>query len=419
MRESCNRRTFIGAGAAAVGLIGGRPVRAGANERVRIAVIGLRSRGTEHAKMFAANPHAEVVALCDVDDLMIAKPAKAVESATGKAPRAEKDFRRLLDDKSIDAFSIATPDHWHGLLTVLACQAGKDVYVEKPASHNVVEGRRMVDAARKYDRVVQLGTQKRSTPHVLDAIEHLKSGAIGKVCMAKTWCHQKRVNIGHGHSSDVPPSVDYAMWQGPAPDRPFYSNRLHYNWHWFWHWGTGELGNNGIHAVDVARWGLGVEAPLSVASSGGKFFFDDDQETPDTQVATWEFPHACLTCEHRIWSDHPSEGTLFGVAFLGDKGTLVVDDKGWRVEQGGGKRREEGQSLHVQNFVDCVKSRKRPNADIEIGHLSTRLCLFGNIAHRTGKKLTFDSATESFKDAAADALLAREYSSRFEMPSHV
>ncbi len=422
MQSRHDRRTFIATTAAGLSVLPGRSGRAAPSERVRVAVIGLRNRGVDHATMFAANPNAEVVAVCDVDDAMFAKPMKAVESATGKQPRTEKDFRRLLDDKSIDAVTIATPDHWHALLTVLACRAGKDVYVEKPASHNVVEGRRMVEAARKYERIVQLGTQKRSTPHVQEAIEHVRSGALGKVSMARAWCHQKRVNIGHGHPAEVPKGIDYAMWQGPAPDRPFMSNRLHYNWHWFWHWGTGELGNNGIHAVDVARWGLGVDAPLTVSSSGGKFFFDDDQETPDTQIATWEFPHSCLVCEHRIWSNHPSDGSLFGIAFLGDKGTLIIDDKGWRVDEGDGAkgaRREEGQALHVQNFLDCIKGRQRPSADIEIGHLSTRLCHLGNIAQRTGKKLTFDAATESFHDAQADALLSREYSSQFAMPSHV
>ena len=276
---------------------------------MRIAVIGLRNRGLDHAKMFAANPHAEVVAVCDVDDAMFAKPVKAVEAATGKSPRVEKDFRRLLDDKSIDAVTIATPDHWHALLTVLACQAGKDVYVEKPASYNVVEGRRMVEAARKYDRVVQLGTQQRSTPHVQEAIEHVRSGALGKVSMAKAWCHQKRVNIGHGQPAR-PAGRRLRDVAGARTDRPYYSNRLHYNWHWFWHWGTGELGNNGIHGVDVARWGLGVDAPLTVSSAGGKFFSTTIRKTPDTQIATWEFPHSCLVCEHRIWSDHPPEGSL-------------------------------------------------------------------------------------------------------------
>ncbi len=314
------------------------------------------------------------------------------------------------------------PDHWHALLTVLACQAGKDVYVEKPASHNMVEGRRMVEAARKYKRIVQLGTQWRSTPHVGDAVARVRGGEIGKVGMARAWIHQARKNIGHGQPGSVPAGIDYAMWQGPAPDRPFYPNRFHYNWHWFWHWGTGELGNNGVHGVDIARWGLGADAPITVSSGGGKYVFDDDQEVPDTQTVTWEFPGACLAWEHRMWSKHPTEKSGFGVAFYGDKGTMIIDDHGWRIEEGNGleaKRTAEGQAEHVKNFLECVKSREKPNAEIEIGHLSTRLCHLGNIAYRTGKKLAFDAATESFHDAAADALLSREYSSRFAMPAQV
>jgi predicted dehydrogenase len=212
------------------------------------------------------------------------------------------------------------------------------------------------------------------------------------------------------------------MWQGPAPDRPFYPNRFHYNWHWFWNWGTGELGNNGIHALDVARWGLGVDAPVAVTSGGGKFVFDDDQEVPDTQITTWEFPGACLVWEHRMWSKHPAEGAGFGVAFYGDKGTLIIGEKGWHIEEGDGSRGQpgpDGQRLHVKNFLDCVRSRNKPNADIEIGHLSTRLCHLGNIAFRTGKKLTFDAARESFHDNAVNAFLSREYSNRFAMPSQV
>ncbi len=408
MKTHLDRRLFLGAAGAGVLFAPGRSAKAKASERVRVAVIGLKNRGTDHARMFAANPGSEVVAVCDVDDAMFAKPVKAVEKAAGKAPAIEKDFRRLLDDKTINAVTIATPDHWHALLTVLACQAGKDVYVEKPASHDVVEGRRMVEAARKYNRIVQLGTQRRSAPYVQEAIERVRSGSIGKVGMARAWTHQKRHSIGHGHPGSVPPGLDYALWQGPAPGRPYYENRLHYNWHWFWNWGTGELGNNGIHCLDVARWGLGVEAPTNVSSSGGKYAFDDDQETPDTQVAAWEFPGACLVYEHRIWSNHPEEGSLFGIAFYGDKGTLIINEKGWRIEDGEtakGQTSPDGQALHVQNFLDCVKSRQKPNADIEIGHLSTRLCHLGNIAYRTGKKLAFDAAREAFHDAEANALL--------------
>jgi predicted dehydrogenase len=422
MQTQLDRRMFLGAAGAGLVVLEGRKGRAAPSERVRVAVIGLRSRGTDHARLFAANSGVDVAAVCDVDDAMFEKPVKVVEKVTGKPPRIEKDFRRLLDDKTIDAVTIATPDHWHAMLTVLACQAGKDVYVEKPASHNVVEGRRMVEAARKYNRVVQLGTQRRSTHYVQQAIEHIRSGALGKVAMARAWNHQKQVSIGHGHPGPVPAGIDYAMWQGPATDRPYHANRLHYHWHWFWNWGTGELGNNGIHGVDVARWGLGVDAPIAVSSGGGKYVFDDDQETPDTQTTTWEFPGACIAYEHRIWSNHGTEGELFGIAFYGDKGTLIIGEKGWRVEQGDGAKGEagsDGQSRHVQNFLDCVRSRQTPNADIETGHLSTRLCHLGNIAFRTGKKLTFDAGNEAFHDTQADSLLSREYSKRFEMPSHV
>ena len=417
-----NRRTFLLAAGAAPTALRAAAAADSPAERVRVAVIGIRSRGTDLAQEFARAKNAEVVALCDIDDATFAKPMSAVESIAGKPPRKEKDFRRLLDDKGVDAIAVAAPDHWHAMLTVLGCRAGKDVYCEKPASHNLVEGRRMVQAARKYGRIVQLGTQRRSAQYVKDAVEHLRSGGIGKVGLARAWIHQKRVNIGKGMPGEVPAGVDYAMWQGPAPDRPFYANRFHYNWHWFWHWGTGELGNNGIHGVDVARWGLGVDAPLRVVSGGGKYVFDDDQEVPDTQVVTWEFPECALVWEHRMWSKHPLEGSGFGIAFYGDNGTLLVDEKGWRVEDG---PKAEGtatdsQSGHVANFLECVRSRKAPNAEIEIGHLSTRLCHLGNIAHRTGKKLTFDPASENFPgEPDANALLHREYSERFAMPTEV
>jgi predicted dehydrogenase len=391
-----------------------------------VAIIGVRGRGNELAHEFASNSGSEVVALCDIDDASFARPVRTVEKVTGKAPRTEKDFRRLLDDKEIDAIAVATPDHWHALMTVMGCQAGKDVYCEKPVSHNVVEGRRMVQAARKYNRVVQAGTQRRSMPHVQEAINRVQSGEIGKVGMARAWIHQQRKPIGPGTPAPIPAGVDYEMWQGPAPDRPFMSNRFHYNWHWFWNWGTGEIGNNGIHGNDVARWGLGVDAPIAVVSGGGNYLFDD-REVPDTQIVTFEFPNSCLVWEHRLWSTHGTERMGFGIGFYGDKGTLLVDANRWRIEDpdGGGKPVEGAKasgsaSPHIQNFLDCIKSREKPNADIEIGHLSTRLCHLGNIAQRVGRKLTFDAATESFpNDPEANKLLSREYSRRFEMPSQV
>jgi predicted dehydrogenase len=388
-------------------------------DRVRLAVVGIHGRGVDLVRLFAAQDNAEVVAICDVDSRTFPRPAQLVADATGKSPRTERDFRRLLDDPSIDALAIATPDHWHGPMTVMACQAGKDVYVEKPAAHNVVEGRRMVEAARAHQRIVQHGTQRRSAAHIAEAITYLHSGQIGRVAMARTWIHQQRQPIGHAAPSEPPPELDWDLWQGPAPRRPFYANRVHYGWHWFWDYGTGELGNNGVHGVDLARWGLGVDAPRAVVSGGGKFVFDDDQEVPDTQVVTWEFDQCALMYEHRMWSAHGLEGAAFGVQFYGTNGTLIIDDKGWRVEDGNpaGGPAADPQHAHVANFLDCVRTRNQPNADIEIGHLSTRLCLIGNIAHRLGRKLRFDPSAERFHDdPQADALLTREYDPDFPLP---
>ncbi len=283
--------------------------------------------------------------------------SRPCESATGKAPRTEKDFRRLLDDKNIDAVAIATPDHWHALMTVMACQAGKDVYCEKPASHNIVEGRRMVQAARKYDRVVQLGTQRRSSPAIQEAIELVREGRIGKVSLAKTWLFQVRPTVGHGEPGEVPKGVDYAMWQGPAPDRPFYPNRFHYNWHWFWNWGTAENGNNGVHGVDIARWGLGVDDPLRVTSGGGKLYFDDDRETPDTEVVTWEFPECAITWEYIMSSKHPIDGTNFGIEFLGDKGTLLIGSNGWKITDGDKNEERKGDEMQVAHAQELPRLR--------------------------------------------------------------
>ncbi len=413
-----NRRTFLAATAA---LAAPAIVRAKApREKLGVAVIGLRSRGLDLVQSFVKDEGSEVVAVCDVDDAMIARPVQAVESLGGKAPRVVKDFRRLLDDPAIGAVAIATPDHWHAIMTILACQAGKDVYVEKPASHNVIEGRRMVEAARKHDRIVQLGTQRRSGRFVRDAIDHLHSGAIGKVGLARTWHHQARPSIGKSGPGPVPAGVDYAMWQGPAPDRPFHPNRFHYSWHWFWHWGTGELGNNGIHAVDVARWGLGVDAPTRVVSSGGKYVHDDDQEVPDTQMVTWEFPGCAIAWEHKMWSKHGVDGSGFGIAFDGANGTLVIDSDGWRVVDGdkAGGPATDMQAEHVADFLRAVADRKPPAAEIEAGHLSTRLCHLGNVSHRVGRALAFDAATESFPgDDQANALLGRDYSDAFPLPT--
>lgn len=415
------RRVFLGTLST---LAATRPVWSNPpSERVRIAVIGCRGRGSDLAAGFTKNPGSQVVALCDVDDAGIAKGLKAVESQGGETPRTEKDYRRLLDDKEIDAIAIATPDHWHALMAIQGCLAGKDVYSEKPASHNLIEGRRMVQAARKHNRVVQIGTQRRSASFVKDAAEHVRSGGIGKVGQARAWIHQQRsINVG-GSPQPVPDSIDYDLWQGPAQERPFIPSRFNYNWHWFWNWGTGELGNNGIHGLDIARWGLGDDAPLRVTSGGGSYVFPEI-ETPDTQMVVWEFAKTSLVWEHRLWSKHGLEGgSSFGIAFYGDKGTLLINDGGWKVVDGAqagdvGGKPTEAQASHFANFLESVKSRKQPNADVETGHLSTRLCHIGNIAHRLGRKLTFDAATETFPgDDEANKLLGREYRKGFELPA--
>jgi predicted dehydrogenase len=426
-----NRRYFLATSMAGlVASASSKRLPASANEKVRIGVIGARGRGADLVSFFSKNDGFEIPVLCDVDSRVFSKAQNYLIKASQPVAKIESDFRKILDDKSIDAIAVATPDHWHALMAVMGCQAGKHVYCEKPVSHNLVEGRRIVEASRKYNRVVQCGIQRRSSASVKEAVDLVRSGVVGKVGMARAWIHQIRPNIGHGKLGEVPKGVDFAMWQGPAPDRPFMENRFHYNWHWFWNWGTGEIGNNGIHGVDVARWGLGVDGPTQVTSGGGKFVFDDDQEVPDTQIVTWEFPEKCvIQWEHRMWSKHPTEGSGFGIAWYGDKGTMLIGDKGWRIEDLDPKApalaksegpSKDGMTAHVQNFLDCIKSGQKPNADIEIGHLSTRLCHLGNIAHRTGRKLTFDPATETFSgDPAANALLSREYSSRFAMPAQV
>ncbi|MFM1801254.1 MAG: hypothetical protein RJA81_606, partial [Planctomycetota bacterium] len=274
IQTSTNRRYFLGSGlaaAATASLIS--KSQASVNDKVRIGVIGVRGRGADLVASFSKNPGFEVVSICDADSNVYAKAQKNLEKANRAEAATVSDFRKILDDKSIDAIAVATPDHWHALMAVMGCQAGKHVYCEKPVSHNLVEGRRIVEAARKYNRVVQAGTQRRSSSSVREAVELVRSGTVGKVGMARAWIHQIRPNIGHGKPGEVPKGVDYEMWQGPAPDRPFYENRFHYNWHWFWNWGTGELGNNGIHGVDVARWGLGVDGPTHITSGGGKFIF--------------------------------------------------------------------------------------------------------------------------------------------------
>jgi predicted dehydrogenase len=301
------------------------------------------------------------------------------------------------------ALSVAAPDHWHALATIWACQAGKHVYVEKPVSHNLVEGRRMVEAARKYDRVVQAGMQRRSAAHFASARELVRSGKLGKVPYVQTWVAGHRQSIGKKADAPAPAGVDYGLWLGPAPERPFDPNRFHYDWHWNWGYGPGEVGNNGTHALDMARFLLDLDAPLRVTSGGGKYFYDDDQQTPDTLVTSFDFAHANVTWEHRTWSPTNLEGDPASITAFGERGTLAFDRQGWHVRDGvaASDQYAEMDGPHFRNFLDCVKDGKRPNADIEEGHKSTRLCHLGNVALRVGRVLHFDAGTETARDGPA------------------
>jgi predicted dehydrogenase len=377
-----------------------------------------------------AQPDARVAYVCDPDQTR----AERAKEATG-ADRAVADMRAILDDRAVDAVVIASCDHWHAPAAILACKAGKHVYVEKPCSHNVREGRLMVEAARKHNRVMQHGTQSRSSPSRQKAVEILRSGAIGEVLIAKHVNSQRRANIGHRSPSEPPPHLDYDLWVGPAEWRPYQSNFVHYHWHWFFNFGTGDIGNDGVHGIDVARWGLGVEThPSFVTGYGSKLFFDDDQEFPDTYNITFEYPGSgpssgeapssvsewtgekrLLVYEQRIWSPYRQDPEGNSVFFYGTKGMLTIGRSGIRVFGENNKlvSREElsGQDdAHQRDFLDAIKEGRRPNADVEIGHLSSSLCHLGNIVARVGRAIRFDAVKEQVVgDDQANALVRRKY----------
>lgn len=376
----------------------------GANERIKVGVMGVNARGLALSQNFANQKNCEVNYICDVDSRAMAKCIAAVEGIQHKRPAAAPDFRKALEDKSLEAMVIATPDHWHAPAAILACKAGKHVYVEKPCSHNPHEGELLVAASRKYNRKVQMGSQRRSWPNVIAAIQELKQGTIGRPYFARGWYTNNRPSIGVGKKTEVPSWLNYDLWQGPAPREAHRDNILHYNWHWFWHWGTGEALNNGTHMADLMRWGLGVDYPVSVRSGGGRYRYKDDWETPDTQVITWEFPnHTLMEWEGRSCNSYPIEGSSVGVIFYGDTGTLIItggneyklyDQKDKLVKEVKNEIAIDARNtvspsqaldaLHIQNFFDGIRKGTVLNADIAEGHKSTLLCQLGNIALRAG-----------------------------------
>ena len=433
-----NRRYFVMGTAAAAALTAVKSTIASPNDRVRIACVGVRGQGGAHIAEYSRMPNVEIAAICDIDEAVRNKRLSEVEKTSGKRPASYVDLRKLLEDKEIDAVSIATPNHSHTLQTIWACQAGKDVYVEKPCSHNMYETRQIVAAAHKYDRIVQHGTNSRSSPALREAVQKLREGVIGDVYLARGLCYKWRASIGRKPVEPVPPGVDYDLWQGPAPEHPFTQNRFHYNWHWFWDYGNGDLGNQGIHEVDVARWGLGVGQPTRVSAIGGHFMFDDDQETPNTLNIAYEFHDSgklrMMEFEVRHWmtnneagiGKHGDDPNTIGNLFYGSEGYMAIDGYGsyktflGKKNEPGPARSEPGNNW--ANFIEVLhgRDRSKQNAPIEEGALSVQLVHLANISYRTGRTLQFDA--EKFAvtgDSEANALFSRHYRKPFVVPEKV
>ncbi|HXR07022.1 MAG TPA: Gfo/Idh/MocA family oxidoreductase [Candidatus Acidoferrum sp.] len=453
MKDAINRRIFLrqagaaGLGLSVVGYFGcstadtGAPMpfatgrTIGPNDKLTFAVIGTNGRGLAHVDCLLALRGVEISHICDVDDRAIVKGIKAAAKKQQTGPKGAKDFRKLLEDKTIDAVSIATPDHWHAPMAILALQAGKHVYVEKPCSHNPHEGELLVQAAARSKSLCQMGSQRRSFPNTQAAVKALREGMIGKTYMGRCWYVNNRTSIGRGQPVAVPEWLDYELWQGPALRRPYMSNLIHYNWHWFWNYGTGEALNNGTHEVDVCRWAMGLDFPSRVTSNGGRFAFDDDWETPDTQVISWDFAAGkAMTWEGHSCNKQPIEGLERGVVIYGAGGSAVLEGDNCKIVDNSRKvllQLKSGavadptntisasgadmDTLHFKNFVDAIRLGTPLSAPVSEGHKSVAMLQLGNIAWRTGRELVLDPANGHIKnDAAAMKLWRRDYARGWE-----
>ncbi len=424
-REFLQRSALLSAGLAAGTVANAAPEtstkKGSANERLRVAVVGVKGRGMEHVRGFNGVNNCEIATVCDCDESVIGNAMKKITEVRGEAPKYEKDIRKVLDDKSIDIIAIATPNHWHSLAAVWAMRAGKDVYVEKPVSHNVREGRLVVEAARKYGKICQTGTQSRSTTGMREAQAYIHAGKIGKVSLAYGTCYKPRGSIGKVTGEQpIPKGLDYDLWCGPAPKLPLMRSKLHYDWHWTWAYGNGDLGNQGIHEMDKARWGLGkMELPKSVVSVGGRFGYVDDGETANTQLSLYDFDDAQLIFEVRGLKTDKYKGSMVGNIFFGSEGYVVCPNYSSGVAYSpDGKIIQEFEGSvegsHFANFVKGVRSRKITdlNADILEGHLSSALCHLGNISYRLGTEATFDKDVTAFtdcKDATAAVVRMQQH----------
>ena len=438
--SSHDRRTFLKASAVAgAGLLiehSASPLLAFAgspNEKVIVAVAGVNSRGEVHLQNYSVHPNAEIAYVCDVDERALAKGVDMVAKRQTRAPKGVKDFRRVLEDKNVDALVIATPDHWHAPMALLALAAGKHVYVEKPCGHNPREGEMLVAAQRRTGKVVQMGNQQRSGPRSIEAVEAIRGGAIGRPYFARAWYANRRGSIGRGKPAPVPTWLDYELWQGPAPRTPYRDNVIHYNWHWFARWGTGEICNNGTHEIDVCRWALGVDYPTKVTSAGGRYAFDDDWEFPDTQEVAFEFPdRKALVWQGQSCNEFAPMGKGRGSTIHGTEGTVFMDRSGYTIydaknavvkesygdEKGSGidvKAPDRLTGLHIANFLDGIRTGAKLHSPIVEGHKSVLLCHLGNIAQRTGNPVLLDPVSgQPAGNTEARQLWSREYAPGWE-----
>jgi predicted dehydrogenase len=440
MNKLVDRRAFIrtsttaGIGLAALPSLL-RAGNSGASNTVRVAVIGTNNRGLDHIQALGGIENVDIAYICDVDDRALAKGVASAAKNSGPQPKALKDFRRALDDASIDAVTIAVPDHWHTPMAIMAMAAGKHVYVEKPCSQNPHEGELLLKAIGRYKKLVQMGNQRRSFPNMQVAIKEIQGGIIGRAYYARAWYDNQRASIGTGTVVPVPAGLDYELWQGPAPRRPYRSNVIPYNWHWFWHWGTGEALNNGTHEVDVCRWALGVDFATKVTSTGGRFQFRDDWETPDTQVIGWDFGgDKSISWEGRSCNGFPTERLGRGAVIYGTDGTALLENNNYTVFDSKKKKVKElaepaeaegtntGSAngirldrMHVRNFIEAIRTGSALNSPIEEGHKSVTMLHLGNISQRVGRALNCNASDGHIVgDDQATKLWQRDYEPGWE-----
>jgi predicted dehydrogenase len=436
MQPPINRRHFLGQSALAtlaVGTVGTPFIRVaragepGANDKIRLGLIGCGGQGRVDLQCFFGNPEIDCAVIADVDEAQLAKGVQLCADNHRSKPDTVTDFRHVLDRKDVDAVLIATPDHWHALPMVLAAQAGKDIYVEKPLAKTIDEGRAMVEAAREYNRVVQMGSQWRSAPHIIEAADIIKSGKLGKVSLARAWAFLDWLpSIGHVADGPVPAGVDYDLWLGPAPLRPFNANRFHFNFRWFWDYAGGLMTDWGVHLLNMVSMGLPPENPKSVMAAGGKFILDDDSETPDSLVTVYDYAGCQVIWEHRAGLNNGINGRSWGVEWHGTEGNIILNDAGYELVTEPKKanipsQKAPGQGdprpAHVRNFLDCCRSRQQPALNLEIGHRVSTLAHLGNIAYRTGRKIVWDEVAERvIGDHEGDKLVGVKYRKPWHLP---